>query len=413
MPVFLHRSAKPWPIATRRDEREDKLKPPARIQAAIEIVGHVLDGAAADRALVAWGKANRFAGSGDRRAIGDIVFAALRSGAASRDPRRLVIAGLAATHPPEAVAALFTGERHAPAPLDAEERAALSLAAVPPDWLAAAFARAWGPDADAELAALQGRASLDLRVNTLKATRAEAIERLAEDGIIAEPLDLIGTALRVVAGGVDVEGGAAHALGLVEVQDAGSQCAAAALQAWPGDTVLDLCCGAGGKTLALAAAMENEGRILAADTAAIRLKRLPGRAVRAGASIVETRLLAEDWLDRPAPFAETFDRILIDAPCSGSGTWRRNPETRARLTEQGLAHLNALQARLLAAAAPLLKPGGRLVYVTCSVLPQENEDIAAAFAAAHPGFAPELASRLSPRSTGTDGFFIAPFSRRV
>lgn len=386
------------------------MRPDARVAAAIEIVGQALQGAAADRALVAWGRANRFAGSGDRRAIGDIVFAALRSGDTSRDPRRMVIAGLAKTHASDAIAALFSGARHAPAPLTDAERAALGPGAAPPAWLAAAFARAWGDAAAAELAALQGRAPLDLRVNTLKATRDEAIDRLAQDGVIAEPLALIDTALRL-AGGVDVESGEAHALGLVEVQDAGSQVAAAALQARPGDTVLDLCCGAGGKTLAIAAAMGDQGRILAADTADVRLKRLPARAARAGVTIIEPRLLAEDWLDDPPPFTESFDRILIDAPCSGSGTWRRNPETRARLTEQAVADLSVLQSRLLARAATLLRPGGRLVYVTCSVLPQENEDITAAFAAAHPGFTPEPARRLSPHATATDAFFIAPFVR--
>lgn len=388
------------------------MRPDARTAAAIEIVAQILGGAAADRALVAWGKANRFAGSGDRRAIGDIVFAALRSGDTSREPRRMVIAGLARTHDSDAIAALFSGARHAPPLLTPAERAVIGLPeAAEPPWLAAAFERAWGEAAPAERAALQGRAPLDLRVNTLKATRDQALERLSHDGIIAEPLPLIETALRVLAGGVDVESSEAHALGLVEVQDAGSQLAAAALQARPGESVLDLCAGAGGKTLALAAAMENTGRLLACDTGAVRLKRIAGRAARAGASLIETRLLAEDWLDRPSPFTETFDAVLVDAPCSGSGTWRRNPETRARLTQEGLAHLNALQTRLLAAAAPLVKPGGRLVYVTCSVLPQENEDIAAAFLRAHPAFAAAPARRLSPHSTGTDGFFIAPFRR--
>ncbi len=388
------------------------MRPDARIAAAIEIVTQILRGAAADRALVAWGKANRFAGSGDRRAIGDVVFAALRSGDASRDARRMVLSGLALTHDSQEIATLFSGARHAPPPLTPDERAAIGLAAVAdPAWLAASLQRAWGDDAPAERAALQGRAPLDLRVNTLKATRDQALEKLSEDGVIAEPLELTGTALRVLAGGVDVDNSEAFRLGFVEVQDAGSQIAAAALQVHPGESVLDLCAGAGGKTLALAAAMENAGRLLACDTGAVRLKRIAGRAARAGATLIETRLLADDWLDRPAPFGETFDAVLVDAPCSGSGTWRRNPETRARLTEQGLAHLNALQTRLLAAAAPLVRPGGRLVYVTCSVLPQEDEDIVAAFLAAHPAFAAGPARRLSPHSTGTDGFFIAPFTR--
>lgn len=389
------------------------MRPDARVAAAIEIVGHVLAGAAADRALVAWGKANRFAGSGDRRGIGDIVFAALRSGEASRDPRRMVIAGLAKTHDAVAVAALFSGAKHGPSPLSDDERDGIGLAPdALPAWLAAPLAGVWGDAAPAEIVGLQGRAPLDLRVNTLKATRAAALEKLSEDGIIAEPLPLIATALRVAAGGVDVEGSEAHKLGLVEIQDAGSQIAAAALQPQAGETILDLCAGAGGKTLALAAAMENRGRILAADTGAVRLKRIAGRAARAGATIIETRLLADDWQTGDDPFGENFDRVLLDAPCSGSGTWRRNPETRARLTPESLAALNDIQASLLAAAARLVRPGGRLVYVTCSVIPAENEDIAAAFLVTQPDFvALSPAQRLSPHSTGTDGFFIAAFQR--
>lgn len=373
-----------------------------------------MSGAAADRALKAWGQTHRFAGSGDRRAIGDLVYAALRSGGGASTARAAMLAGLAGQGlPPDEIAALFSGGRHAPAPLDDAERAALTEAPPAlPDWLAAALARAWGENAGAELAALLSRAPMDLRVNTLKATRETALEKLAEDGIAAEPLDRPQTALRVLAGGVDVESSAAHALGLVEVQDAGSQIVAGLADARPGSSVLDLCAGAGGKTLALAAAMRNSGRLLACDTGPVRLKRLAPRAARAGATIVETRLLPEDWLDGPAPFAETFDRVLVDAPCTGSGTWRRNPETRLRLTPEGLARLTALQARLLDAAARHVKQGGRLVYVTCSVLPQENEDQAEAFLARHPAFsraAPD--TRLSPRATGTDGFFCAVFAR--
>jgi 16S rRNA (cytosine967-C5)-methyltransferase len=386
------------------------MRPDARVQAAIDVLALVLAGAAADRALQAWGRANRFAGSGDRRAIGDLVYAALRSAAAARDPRAAILAGLRAQGiDPEP---LFTGARHAPAPLTPEERAALGLPETGlPDWLLASLRRAYGARAEAELAALTQRAPVDLRVNTLKATRATALEKLAEDGIAAEPLDHPATALRILAGSVDIDSSAAHALGYVEVQDAGSQTVAALADARPGMAVLDLCAGAGGKALALAAAMTNTGRLLACDTAAVRLKRLVPRAARAGATIIETRQLAEDWLDQPNPFAETFDRVVIDAPCSGSGTWRRNPETRARLTPAGLAHLTALQARLLDAAAPLVKTGGRLVYITCSVLPEEDEDQATAFLARSPGFTAPPATRLSPASTATDGFFCAVFER--
>jgi len=389
------------------------MRPDARVTAAIEIVGLVLNGSAADRALVTWGKANRFAGSGDRRAIGDIVFAALRSGDTSRDPRRMVIAGLSASHHPDALDALFTGARHGSPPLSEAERADLGLpSGTLPAWLATSLARAWGDAAPAEIAALQGRAPLDLRVNSIKATRDVAIEKLAEDGILAAPLPLIGTALRVATAHADIEHSEAHKLGLVEIQDAGSQVAAAALDAKPGESVLDLCAGAGGKTLAIAAAMENSGHILACDTGAVRLKRLPGRAARAGITMIETRLLAENWLNDPSPFTQTFDRVLIDAPCSGSGTWRRNPETRARLTPEAIAALIALQIHLLAAAAPLVKPGGRLTYITCSVLPDEDEDVVEAFLSAHPNFTPAgPQQRLSPHTTGTDGFFIASLTR--
>ncbi|BCW89718.1 Ribosomal RNA small subunit methyltransferase B [Alphaproteobacteria bacterium SO-S41] len=390
------------------------MKPDARVHAAIEVLSAILKGAAADRALQGWGRANRFAGSGDRRAIGELVYATLRSGTVPDDPRAAVLAGLRAQgHDGAAIDALFTGARHAPAPLSAAERAALDLpASALPDWLAVSLRRAYGERMNAELAALAMRAPLDLRVNTLKATRERALDVLAEEGIAADPLDRPDTALRVLAGGVDVESSAAHTMGYVEIQDAGSQLVAELADARADMSVLDLCAGAGGKTLALAAAMGNSGRLLACDTGAVRLKRLAPRAIRAGATIVETRLLAEDWLDQASPFTEAFDRVVIDAPCSGSGTWRRNPETRARLTQAGLAHLTALQGRLLDAAAPLVKPGGKLVYITCSILPEEDEDQADAFLARHAGFsraAPD--TRLSPASTATDGFFAAVFVR--
>ena len=379
----------------------------ARVQAAIDILEQVLDhGLAADRALKAWGVAHRFAGSGDRRAIADHVYAALRA-TKGQGARTAMLAGLAAQGLDPAT--LFTGAQHAPSPLTPDELT--SHPAATPAWLMDQFTRAWGSRTADELTALNQRAPLDLRVNTLKTTRDAAIEALATEGIIADPLEHP-TALRVIAGSVDVESSAAYAQGLIEIQDAGSQIVASLAGAQPNHTVLDLCCGAGGKTLALAAHMNNTGRILAADTAAVRLKRLIPRAARAGVTIATTQLLTEDWTAHPSPFADTFDRVIIDAPCSGSGTWRRNPETRARLTQDSISALNRLQAQILTAAAPLVKQGGLLLYITCSVLPAECEDIAAAFAAAHPHFTPGPHTRLSPAATGTDGFFAAPFTRQ-
>lgn len=344
-----------------------------------------------------------------------------------------MIASLAAQRVgPDAAAALFDGGPHAPAPLTAAERAALDAApAALPDWLAASLTRAFGDRVEEELAALSARAPLDLRVNTLKATPAQAAERLAEEGIVAEPLALPPGALTVLAGSVDVDGSDAQAAGLVEIQDRGSQIVAALCDARPGQRVLDLCAGAGGKSLALAAAMQNTGRLLATDTGPVRLKRLAPRAARAGATLIETRQLAPDWLDGPSSFAETFDRVVVDAPCSGSGTWRRNPETRARLTPESLAVLTTLQGRLLDAAAPLVAPGGRLIYITCSILPEEGEDVVAGFLPRHASFDTQPIQslwesvfgsapprplrhhlRLTPAQDGCDGFFVTVFARR-
>ena len=392
------------------------MRPAARLQAAIEILGEVLDrGAAADRAVQAWGRANRFAGSGDRRAIAEHVYAALRA-AQSRDPRLAAIEGLKAGGvEPAAIAASFDGGRHAPAPLNDAERGVLAgPPAPPPLWLRQRLERAFGTGMARELEALKGRAPLDLRVNTLKSTRDAAAERLAADGVITAPLGIAPAALRVTSGEGALERSEAFASGSVEIQDAGSQAVAAMCAARPGMAALDLCAGAGGKTLALAAAMENSGRLVAADTGAVRLKRIAGRAARAGAGIIETTLLAADWLEAgDDPFGGArFDLVLVDAPCSGSGVWRRNPETRLRLTEDGVASLAALQARLLAAAAARVKPGGRLVYVTCSVLPDENEDVAQGFLEAASAFVAEGGPRrFSPAATDTDGFFAAIFRK--
>jgi 16S rRNA (cytosine967-C5)-methyltransferase len=289
-----------------------------------------------------------------------------------------------------------------------EERAGRSAA---PDWLQGRFDPLLGAG---EVGALLERAPLDLRVNRLKGSCEEALAAIAE----AEPTALSPIGLRLPEG-YPVEAHPAWALGLVEVQDEGSQLLALACGAEPGATVVDLCAGAGGKTLALAAEMGDAGRIVAADTDRGRLSRMAPRLARAGVSNVETRLL------NPGREAEALaelrgqaDLVLVDAPCSGSGTWRRNPETRWRLTAERLERLVGLQAHLLDVAAELIRPGGRLVYAVCSVLAEEGTGQAEGFAARRSAWVSESGSidwgrpaasgrLLTPARDGTDGFFVA------
>jgi 16S rRNA (cytosine967-C5)-methyltransferase len=253
-----------------------------------------------------------------------------------------------------------------------------------------------------------------LRVNRLRADPGEIVARLEGVGAIEGLPD----ALRLPAG-TDVT----PLAGLVEVQDAGSQAVTLATLARPGERVVDLCAGGGGKTLALAAMMANEGPILACDTDRGRLQRLTPRAERAGVTVVETRLLNPSReLEMLAEWRDAADCVLVDAPCSGTGTWRRNPEARWRLTPARLERLVATQAHLLAVAAELVRPGGALVHVVCSLLDAEGRDQVATFLAAHPGWAAErprigfgrphgLGLRLTPAHDGTDGFFVARLKR--
>lgn len=388
------------------------MTPQARVQAAIEVLDLIVaaarnQGGSADRIVADWFRTRRFAGSGDRRAVRDLVYRAIRTCGEVPASGRAALALLARGDP--ALAALFDGSRHAPLPLAADEPVAVS--GIAPAWLEKALADS-GIEAEAA-AALLDRAPLDLRINTLKAGR----DTLA--------LPLVGEALPWAEGlrlphGTPVEQWDAYKDGRIEVQDAGSQLACRAVAAQPGETVLDLCAGAGGKTLALAAAMGARGRLIAADTDRARLSRLTPRAERAGASI-ETRLL-DTGREREAlaDLLGACDAVLVDAPCSGTGTWRRNPEARWRLTPAELARLAAIQARLLDLAAGLVRPGGRLVFVTCSVLDAEGADQAAGFLARHPGWVADLPAlsagtprgaglRLAPHHDATDGFFIARF----
>ena len=387
------------------------MTPAARVQSAIELLDSIIEaarakGAPADRILAEWFRGNRFAGSKDRRAIRELVYGAIRACGPVPASGRAAMLRLAEGDP--ALEALFDGSPYGPAALRAGEAAA--TAGIAPEWLESTLAASGiaGPEA----AALLDRAPLDLRVNTLKASR-ETIELPAE----AQPIEARG-GLRL-APGTAVEQWDAYRDGLIEVQDGGSQLACEAVAARAGETVIDLCAGAGGKTLALAAAMNNAGTLVAADTDRGRLSRLAPRAARAGALVADTVLLNPGReLGALARWRGQADAVLVDAPCSGSGTWRRNPEARWRLTSPDLDKLVSIQARLLEIAADLVRPSGRLIYVVCSLLDAEGPAQVTAFLASHPGWRsdpPQLPSgnprgtgvRLTPFHDGTDGFFIA------
>jgi 16S rRNA (cytosine967-C5)-methyltransferase len=273
-----------------------------------------------------------------------------------------------------------------------------------PDWLG-------GRIDPAELRALLEPASLDLRVNLLKATREEARAALAAEGLEAAPTPLSPWGLRI-EGRRQVTTGTAFREGLVEIQDEGSQMVAALVDARPGMRVVDLCAGAGGKTLALAMTMENRGQLVACDVSAVRLDGAVRRLRRAGVHNVERHLLevGDKWLKRRAV---SFDRVLVDAPCTGTGTWRRNPDARLRLTAADLDELLPKQAGVLDQAASLVRKGGRLVYATCSLLSEENEDQVTAFVSRHPGFTQVDVLTLTPARHGTDGFFAGVLERRA
>jgi 16S rRNA (cytosine967-C5)-methyltransferase len=388
------------------------MTPSARVQAAIELLDQVAaaakgGGAAADTIIAAYFKTRRYAGSKDRRAVRELVYRAIRRCAEIPASGRAAMLGLAADDPD--LLAAFDGSPHGPAPVGDGEEAA--PAGILPAWLVGRFDPLV---ADAELPALLERAPLDLRVNRLKGTLDEA--RAALPQAIPAPLSPLGLRLPE---GTQVEQAEPWRVGLVEVQDEGSQLLALGCGARAAMFVVDLCAGAGGKTLALAAEMGNEGRLLAADTDRGRLSRMRPRLERAGVSVIETRLLDPNReLEALSDVRGGADIVLVDAPCSGTGTWRRNPETRWRLTPERLARLVKLQAHLLDVAAELVRPGGFLVYAVCSLLEEEGRAQAEAFGASRSAFVsahfpiefgrPAGAGRLlTPANDGTDGFFVA------
>ena len=396
------------------------MTPAARVQAAIECLDQAVaaartGGAAADTIVQRYFTTRRYAGSKDRRAVRDLVFDVIRSIGTPPESGRAALIGHARAKAPE-VLALFGSDGHAPPALvDGELEARPSLA---PGWQLDMLRTRFGKATDTEVAALLDRAPLDLRVNTLMATRADMLADHPD--MIATPLAPDGVRAPT---GINVETLPAFHAGKIEVQDEGSQLAALAVGAEPDELVIDLCAGAGGKTLALAAAMGNQGRLIAADTDRGRLSAMPQRLARAGVSIVEIRLLNpnKEW-SALSDLAGLADRVLIDAPCSGTGTWRRNPEARWRLTPDRLAKLEGEQDRLLLLAAELVKIGGSLTYVVCSLLPAEGEARVAAFLKKKTNFEPEAFSIagmaepeaslvLSPAAQGCDGFFIARLRR--
>jgi 16S rRNA (cytosine967-C5)-methyltransferase len=380
------------------------MTPAARIAAAIGVLDQWLAGEPAERALTNWGRANRFAGSGDRAAIRDHVFDAIRcrrsfaARGGAETGRGLMIGALreAGCDP----AGVFTGEGHAPAPLSEAERPDPGPSPDPlvrldcPDWLALRLEASLGDRFAPVMALLRSRAPVFLRVNAARATVEEAARALAGEGIVSVPHPLSATALEVTENARRVKSSAAFREGLVELQDAASQAVVdLLLPVTRGARVLDYCAGGGGKALALAAA---GARVTAHDAEPRRMADLPERARRAG-----VRIDVAERLGR-----ERFDLVLVDAPCSGSGAWRRQPEAKWRTGEARLAALTALQGEVLRAAARHVAPGGTLAYATCSLLEEENGAVVAAFLAENPRFVRMAERRLTPLDGG-DGFYVA------
>lgn len=435
------------------------MTPAARAAAAIDLLAALEDQCfaptarrrPADAVASDFFRVRRFIGGGDRRAVSERAWGVVRQRlrldwhlgriGMAPTPRLLLLAQmlLAEGLSKQAAEAVFDGSRYGPAALDAaERRAAAALAGRPladpampegvrlnlPDWALPAFAARFGEALTLEAAALEAEAPLDLRANLLRTTRAAAAAALAAEGIETTPTPYSPWGLRLPARR-PVTGTAAYKGGLVEVQDEGSQLIALLADARPGMRVADYCAGAAGKTLAMAATMANRGKITACDTSAARLEGAALRLRRAGVDNAERHLLVagDRWAKRRAG---SFDRVLVDAPCTGTGTWRRNPDARLRTRPEDVTELVAVQYEILGKAAELVRPGGRLIYATCSLLPQENEEQMDRFLARGAGFAPVPLERLwtalvpgvpppcagpwlalSPGAQGTDGFFCA------
>ncbi len=434
------------------------MTPNARHAAAIDLL-FAMEAAPrrpADAVANAFFRERRYIGGGDRRAVSAEAWSVLRAwrrlqwwlqrAGGSAQPRLLVAAlSVLAGRPVESLQRAFSGGRYAPDVLEPFELRVLraleghtldhpempdAVSLEVPDWLLPLLQAEFGEALRAEIAALTAPATLDLRVNLLRTTREAAAAALAEENIATEPMPLSPWGLRV-SGRLPVTSTRAFAAGLVEIQDEGSQLVVQAVGAGPEMRVLDYCAGAGGKTLGLAMCMDNRGHVVACDVSEPRLDGAVRRLRRAGVHNVERHLLVEGdkWAKRRRG---SFDRVLVDAPCTGTGTWRRNPDARLRLTRGDLDELLAKQSAILDRASALVRPGGRLVYATCSVLREENASQVDNFLLRHPDFAlldlrapdaldPPVAAqalqagsgvlRLTPRQHGTDGFFAAALAR--
>jgi len=432
------------------------MTPSARSSAAIAVLGDIdaRRRPAAD-ALKDWGLSHRFAGSKDRAAIASLVYDALRRKASASwimgetTPRAVVLGMLRLQRGlnVEAISALCSGERFAPEPLSNAERERLegagldgapsSVAGDFPDWIEPSLQRLFGDALVPEMQALATRAPLDLRANTLKvSSRDEAHDALPHLGAVETPLSPLG--LRIAPSedgrGPAVQSEPEFIKGWIEIQDEGSQLAALISGVKPGEQVVDLCAGGGGKTLALAAQMANQGQIYATDSDARRLAPIHDRLTRAGVRNVQVRT-PRARADAVLDLDGRIDCVLVDAPCTGIGTWRRNPDAKWRLRPGSLDVRRKEQGTVLDRAAALAKPGGRIVYITCSILPEENDDALAAFMERHPGFAPLASDRMleaaglgslhgavrltahglqmTPLKTGTDGFYVAVLVRKA
>src|SRR5260370_35484418 len=427
------------------------MTPAARLSAAIELIETIdAQRVPAAKALKEWGTAHRYAGSGDRAAISGLIWDVLRRRASSAwimdddTPRARVLGMLKVERglDVDAIAGLCDGGRLAPAQLTEGERAALasrSLENAPahiagdyPEWLDGYLAQLFGDDRVAEATAMASRAPLDLRVNTLKAKREKILSSLSHLGVHPTPWSPAG--LRIALG-ADARNPGIHAeedfvKGAIEVQDEGSQLAALLSAAKPGEQVIDLCAGAGGKTLALAAMMQGKGRLIATDREKRQLAPIHERLSRAGVHNADVRT-PKGEADTLGDIRTSADLVLIDAPCTGTGTWRRNPDAKWRMRPGALELRLGDQVEGLDRAAALVKPGARSAYITCSVLPPENGEQIRNFVARHPGFAVVPPSQtmtglwdkseefsgatlqspegllMTPRRTGTDGFFVS------
>ncbi|HEY1856643.1 RsmB/NOP family class I SAM-dependent RNA methyltransferase [Acidocella sp.] len=422
------------------------MTPAGQLAAAIDLLAEIeVDPRPADAVANHFFRTRRFIGGGDRRQVSTLVWGVLRARRhlgwwlnhfeAPETPRLLLaVQALFTGMTPHKIAMAFTSGRYGPPAVTPEEMAVLDKFAgrtlehpnMPeavkheiPDWILPKLRAQFGPTLEAEMTALGGPATLDLRINALKTTREAAMLALAREGLPAQPTPFSPWGLRL-AGRQSVTQGKSFQDGLVEIQDEGSQLIALLVDAQPGMRVVDFCAGAGGKTLAIAMTMGNKGHIVACDVSAPRLDGAIKRLRRAGVHNVESHLLAagDKWVKRQE---QKFDRVLVDAPCTGTGTWRRNPDARLRLREDDLNELIAKQAAILDHAQKLTKPGGKLIYATCSLLNDENEAQVEAFLAKYPTYrqlpieAPEELRgphlRLSPRRHNTDGFFAAVLER--